>query len=308
MSDLVFIPQLKPCFWRPLYYFYYVAYCGSYSKAALALHMSRPSLTRAIQSLEQRLHTALFLRSTRQVALTPEGLYVLGLAKYVLGSLRKIERLAETRALGPCESINLFIPEYLLADYLLEPLRTFGLKHPELRIRIYPPHALEQALPATHRIKIYLGFEEGSAWVQKPLWRFEGALYASRGYGLKEGILSEDLSEHRLLLLNATIPGIFEDMNWHVRLQAGSLFCQGSEDVVHTPEHLLKMAEADFGIIAWIKNHPALKAQKHRAGICCRSLCSKSHLAQAQAGLNVYKRPSEYKHDGAIRFWISRRI
>ena len=33
---------------------------------------------------------------------------------------------------------------------------------------------------------------------------------------------------------------------------------------MHTPEHLLKMAEADFGIIAWIKNHPALKGRALR--------------------------------------------
>lgn len=53
--------------------FYYVAKCKSFTQAANALMNSQPNITRAIRNLEQELDCALFTRTNRQVALTPEG-------------------------------------------------------------------------------------------------------------------------------------------------------------------------------------------------------------------------------------------
>jgi DNA-binding transcriptional LysR family regulator len=261
MSDLVFIPQLKPYFWRPLYYFYYVAYFGSYSKAALALHISRPSLTRAVQVLEVRLKVPLFVRSTRHVRLTEEGLCILEHAKHLLGRLKKIEQFVEARALYRPLSLHLWVAAPLLGDYWIDALLGFQLSHPEIALTIYPGHVgLAQRSSLEHQLHIRVGFEPGSRWVQKPLLGFEGALYASEGYLKQWGLpLSlEDLSEHRLLLLNATIPGVFEDMNWHASL-LGPAAQKDADYLIHSPEHLIRMAEADFGIMAWIKGDPALK-------------------------------------------------
>lgn len=266
MPSSVFIPQLKPCFWRPLYYFYYVAYFGSYSKAALALNTTRSSLTRAIKVLEARLKIPLFVRSTRHVNLTAEGLAILGHAKYLLGTLKKIEQLSEAKTFIKTETLHLFVAEPLLGDYWMEALLDFQHKHPQSPTIIYPAqNGLVQLSPKQHRIYIRLGFEQGSEWVQKPLLGFEGGLYASEGYLEQWGVpqTMEDLSEHRLLLLNATIPGVFEDMNWHASLLQRSVH-EGTDYVIHTPEYLIKMAEAGFGIMAWIKGHPSLKGRALR--------------------------------------------
>lgn len=259
MTASVFIPQLKPCFWHKIYCFYYVAYFKSYSKAAIALNTTRPSLSRAVKALEYRLNTTLLVRSTRHVALTEEGLRILGEAEYLLGTLKKIEGFHQKKDLVSHESICLFVPEPLLADYLMAPLLGFQHTYPELTVKIYPTDGLEPS--STHLVHIRLGLEQESEWVQKPLLHFEGGLYASAGYLQKWGplLMLEDLSEHRLLLLNATIPSIFEDMNWHGSLLKRYLGQEAAHCVIHTPEHLIKMAEADFGIIAWIKDHPYLK-------------------------------------------------
>jgi DNA-binding transcriptional LysR family regulator len=44
-----------------------------YARAAKRLHMSQPGLSRAINSLEQRIGVILIQRSVRPVALTPQG-------------------------------------------------------------------------------------------------------------------------------------------------------------------------------------------------------------------------------------------
>ena len=53
--------------------FYYVASCGSVSRAAAELRNNQPNLTRAIKNLETELGCALFLRTNRGMKLTPEG-------------------------------------------------------------------------------------------------------------------------------------------------------------------------------------------------------------------------------------------
>ena len=53
--------------------FYYVAKLQSFTQAAGVLMNSQPNITRSIKNLEQELGCPLFIRSNRQVQLTPEG-------------------------------------------------------------------------------------------------------------------------------------------------------------------------------------------------------------------------------------------
>lgn len=57
---------------------------GSLSKASDALHLSQPSLSKAMKKLEQDLGIAIFDRSTNKLTLNTEGLIVLDYAKDIL--------------------------------------------------------------------------------------------------------------------------------------------------------------------------------------------------------------------------------
>ncbi|GEK33006.1 LysR family transcriptional regulator [Kurthia sibirica] len=59
---------------KQLKYFITVADAGSFSKAALLLHISQPSLSNAIANLEKSIGSSLLERSTRHVRLTDTGM------------------------------------------------------------------------------------------------------------------------------------------------------------------------------------------------------------------------------------------
>jgi len=59
---------------RILHYFLTVASLGSVTKAAEALHITQPTLSRQLMQLEEELGVALFVRGKRKMLLTEEGL------------------------------------------------------------------------------------------------------------------------------------------------------------------------------------------------------------------------------------------
>jgi DNA-binding transcriptional LysR family regulator len=86
---------------RHLRYFVAVAETCHFGRAAERLHMAQPALSQAIRQLESQLGAALFTRTTRHVALTPAGEYLLDEARRILGSLETagagVQRIAAGR-------------------------------------------------------------------------------------------------------------------------------------------------------------------------------------------------------------------
>jgi DNA-binding transcriptional LysR family regulator len=102
-----------------LRYFVTLAEKLHFGRAAEALHISQPPLSRAIRALEERLGVPLFLRTRRRVELTPEGMRLLEEARRVHAQLERV--CTELRGMAAGERGRLRIGFVSLADYGVLP-------------------------------------------------------------------------------------------------------------------------------------------------------------------------------------------
>ena len=67
-----------------LRYFWHAATSGSFLRASQRVHVSPPTISKAVKRLEDDLGARLFVRATRRVHLTPKGQAVCAHAERIL--------------------------------------------------------------------------------------------------------------------------------------------------------------------------------------------------------------------------------
>src|SRR5437016_8247607 len=130
---------------RQLRYFVAVAERLHFGRAAEALHISQPPLSRAIHALEEELGVALFTRTRRRVELTPQGARLLEEARRVTGQLERA--VHELRAMAAGGHARLRIGFVSLADYGVLPglLKAYKSAQPGVRLALREMLSPDQA-------------------------------------------------------------------------------------------------------------------------------------------------------------------
>lgn len=117
-------------------YFVAVARAGSFSRAALALNISQPALTKQIKLLEDQLHLRVFERTGRGVRLTPAGETVLEFAGTISSQFERLERaIAYLR--GAPSGVASLAATPLVAHIITSPVALAAratLPHVQLRV------------------------------------------------------------------------------------------------------------------------------------------------------------------------------
>lgn len=117
--------------------FYHVAQTRSFTKAAELLYSNQPNVTRAIKHLEQALNCTLFIRSNRNVQLTPEGE---ALFAHISPAMQQIQAGEETVLLHSrmqSGTIRIGASEIAMHHLLLPVLEAFRREYPGIHLRIY---------------------------------------------------------------------------------------------------------------------------------------------------------------------------
>lgn len=116
--------------------FYYVATLLSFSDASKQLFISQSAVSQSIKTLEKKLNSKLFYRSTKKVTLTPEGEI---LFKHIEPAINLIKN-GERQLLG-IDSLNggqirIGASDTICRYYLVPYLNEFHQKYPNIHIKV----------------------------------------------------------------------------------------------------------------------------------------------------------------------------
>ena len=100
-----------------------VAKCGSINKAAEALLMNQPNLSRAIKELEASLGVSIFARSSKGMELTPEGEIFLRYANNILKQVDEVEGIFKKESFDK-KVFSVSVPR---ASYISEAFSKFSM-------------------------------------------------------------------------------------------------------------------------------------------------------------------------------------
>ncbi|GIX30147.1 MAG: LysR family transcriptional regulator [Porticoccaceae bacterium] len=183
-----------------------VAECGGFAEACARLHLSQPALSTAVRKLELLVGGRLFDRTTRSLALTPEGESFLPVARRLLADWE--QALADLQRLFAKERGRLAVaamPSFA-ATRLPRLLARFLAAHPNLDIQVEDVVA-EQVVERVRSGRAELGFtfrpQDPGELVFVPLYsdRFVAALPARHPLAAKAEVRWRELAAHPMLLL-----------------------------------------------------------------------------------------------------------
>lgn len=121
---------------RQLEYFVEVAKQLSFTKAAATLHVSQPSISKAIQNFEAELGVPLFYRSSKQLEITDAGQAVLVNAQQVLASFHNLRsELTDLMNLQKGK-IRIGIPPIVGAEFFSKLISHYKERYPYIEIQL----------------------------------------------------------------------------------------------------------------------------------------------------------------------------
>jgi DNA-binding transcriptional LysR family regulator len=121
---------------RQMEYFQRVGRMRNITKAAAELHVSQPSVTVAIQKLEEELGVPLLDRSQKQIALTPEGQACLKRTDDILARIRDLISEMNDYRSAQKGIIKIGITPIIGAYFFPAALARFQKTHPHVRVAV----------------------------------------------------------------------------------------------------------------------------------------------------------------------------
>lgn len=162
-----------------------VAETGNISKAAKALYISQPAISRAVSRLEKNLSVKLFIRNSRGVRLTEEGELLYEHTRTAFDSLRQgEENLRRINRLG-IGHLRIGVSSTLCKYVLMPYLKRFISAYPHIRITIQC-HSTFETLSLLEDGKIDIGLVGEPSSLRllsfQPVGNIEDTFVASRSY------------------------------------------------------------------------------------------------------------------------------
>ncbi|MCP5448234.1 MAG: LysR family transcriptional regulator [Chromatiaceae bacterium] len=174
---------------------------GSFVKAADALHMSKPAVSRYVAELEARLGVRLLHRTTRRLSLTEEGAVFNTRCRELLSGLEEAESEVSSRSGAARGLLRVNVPVSFGIQILAPLWDAFHELHPQVRLDAELSDRVVDVVEEGYDLAIRIATLPSSSLISKRLAGTRIVLCASPQY-LKtygEPTTPADLAEHKVI-------------------------------------------------------------------------------------------------------------
>jgi len=139
----------QPAASQEMQFFSVLMRCGSLAAAARELQVSPPAVSKRLAALEDRLGVTLLNRTTRRLALTPEGETYLAQARRILEEIEALERELQGARSEPSGLLRVNATLGFGRMHVAPAIASFARLHPkievQLQLSVNPPPLTEDA-------------------------------------------------------------------------------------------------------------------------------------------------------------------
>jgi len=185
-----------------------VAEAQSFAGGARKTGLSAPSITRGINSLEERLGTRLFTRTTRRVRLTDVGLAYLEDARQILEHLQTANDIASGAATNPVGQLRLTCSHEFGRIYVMPVLSEFLDLYPDVSVDVVMVDRIVNLIEEGFDIAVRIGHLPSSDLSAVKVGRVRRVVCGSPEYFGMNGMprSPEDLKAHRTVAIRPVSP------------------------------------------------------------------------------------------------------
>lgn len=179
--------------------FVQVAELRSFVAAGRALGVSASAIGKRISRLEESLGVQLFQRSTRSIALTPEGEKLLERSRRILDEIEEIQTELSSAADLPRGRLKISLAP--ISDVFLDHLAHFNERYPEIELELDYAERNVDIIQEGFDAAIRVGEVADNNLRAHPMGHFRRLIVASPTYLERHGTPTrpEQLPEHKLL-------------------------------------------------------------------------------------------------------------
>jgi len=185
-----------------------IADAGSFTKAAVRLRMSPPSVTRVIAALEDRLGVRLLTRTTRRLTLTDAGVRFLGQARHLLQEVDAAEKEITGQVLVPHGHLTVTTSDAFGRHVLAPAVAAFQRTYPQINVSALLLDRVVNLVEEGVDVAIRIGELPDSRLVAVRVGAVRRVLVASPAYLAQHGRPSQpaDLKRHSIIAFTGLLP------------------------------------------------------------------------------------------------------
>ena len=221
---------------------------GGFSTAARDMGLTPSAISKLVTRLEDRLGVRLLNRTTRKLALTPEGEAYFHRSQRILADIHEAENEVAQFRMQPKGLLRINVGTAFGMHQLTPALPEFLAANPELRIELTVTDRIVDLIEDGADLGIRLGTLPDSSLVARKICDVERVVCASPAYLKKNGVPKrpDDLLRHNCLSISYS-PGL---RRWPFASGDGVRHVEVAGNVsANTAESLLQLALLGVGII-----------------------------------------------------------